>query len=73
MTHHRNWYTEEKQPWQIELERRYTNKEIDLLAAAILRLLDWQSRQLELKEQRKIKAMIKRLRLRQNREFRLSD
>lgn len=40
-----------------------------LLADAILRLLNWQSRQLNMKEERKIKAMITRqrnLRMRQN-------
>jgi len=39
------------------------------LADAITRLLDWQSRQLDMKKERKIKAMITRqrnLRLRQN-------
>lgn len=50
------------------------NQEADRLAAAIVRLLDWQSRQLQMKEERKIKAMITRqLRLRQNRESSLSD
>lgn len=49
-------------------------REVDKLAAAILRLLDWQSRQLQLKADRRIKAMITRqLRLRQNRERSLPD
>lgn len=46
------------------------------LADAITRLLDWQSRQLDMRKERKIKAMITRqrnLRLRQNGEFRLTD
>lgn len=49
-------------------------REIDCLAAAIVRLFNWQSRQLELREQRKIKAMVTRqrnLRMRNNRQFRL--
>ena len=40
------------------------------LADAITRLLDWQSRQLDMRQERKIKAMLTRqrnLRLRQNR------
>lgn len=37
-------------------------KEIDLLATAIVKLFAWQSRQLELKEERRIKAMLTRQR-----------
>ena len=51
-------------------------REIECLAAAIVRLFDWQSRQLELKQERKVKAMLTRqrnLNLRNNRQFRLSD
>lgn len=51
-------------------------KEIDLLATAIVKLFAWQSRQLELKEERKIKAMItrqKNLRLRYNSKLSLPD
>lgn len=47
-----------------------TNQEIERLASAILRLLDWQSRQLEMRQQRKIKAMVSRLR---NRKARRTD
>lgn len=55
-------------------KRNIKARESDLLAAAILRLLDWQSRQLQMKAERKIKAMITRqLRLRQNRKGSLSD
>ena len=53
-----------------------TQREINSLAAAIVRLFTWQSRQLEIKEQRKIKAMVTRQlnrRLRANRQTRLSD
>lgn len=41
---------------------RSKEKESRLLAAAIVELLDWQSRQLQLKEERKIKAMLTRQR-----------
>jgi hypothetical protein len=53
-----------------------TQREINTLADAIVRLFKWQSRQLELKEQRKTKAMITRQRnlsMRKNRQFRLPD
>lgn len=43
---------------------------IDVLADAILRFLNWQSRQLEMRQQRKIKAMVSRLR---NRKARCTD
>lgn len=65
------------EPWQLQRfdsPNQKAEKEADLLAAAMLRLLDWQSRQLQLKADRRIKAMITRqLRLRQNRKGSLTD
>lgn len=49
-------------------------KQINALADAILRLLEWRRYKMQLKEDAKIKRMIqKQLRLRQNRESSLSD
>lgn len=52
------------------------SRQSDLLADAIIRFLHWQSRQLDIKKERKVKAMITRQRnlcLRQNRKPGLSD
>jgi hypothetical protein len=49
-------------------------KQINALADAMLRLIAWRENQLRLKQETKIKRMIKRqLRLRQNSKLRLSD
>lgn len=70
-----NWNAEHKQEWQRDLEDyRCSDREINALAAAILRLLEWQQNMMQLKHDARIKRMIKRqLRLRMNREFSLSD
>jgi hypothetical protein len=49
---------------------RSKEQQSNALADAIVRLLDWQSRQMEMKEQRKIRAMLNR---RRNRERRRTD
>lgn len=75
MIHNRNWLTEERQDWQREYHHT-TDREINALAAAILRLLEWQHNMMQLKQEAKIKRMLKRqlqLSLRQNREFSLTD
>jgi len=75
MIQKRNWETEERQDWQ----RDYyitTDREIKALAAAILRLLEWQHNIMQLKQENRIKRMLKRQllsRLRKNSEFSLSD
>jgi hypothetical protein len=72
MIQKRNWETEERQ-------RDYyitTDREINALAAAILRLLEWQHNMMQLKQENRIKRMLKRQllsRLRKNSEFSLSD
>jgi len=54
--------------------KRETERQINALADAILRLLEWRRYKLELKQQARINRMIKRqLRLRQNRKLSLSD
>lgn len=58
-------------------ERSYvkaTQKEINALADAILRGIAWRQRMMQLKQEARIARMIKKqLRLRQNREFSLTD
>jgi hypothetical protein len=49
---------------------RSKEEESNAVADAIVRLLDWQSRQMEMKEQRKIQAMLTR---RCNRKRRTAD
>ena len=72
MIQKRNWETEERQ-------RDYyitTDREINALAAAILRLLEWQHNMMQLKQENRIKRMLKRQllsSLRKNSEFSLSD
>jgi polyhydroxyalkanoate synthesis regulator phasin len=73
MTPHRNWFTERKQRWQYQTVDRITDDEIDLLADAILKQIKWRQETMQLKQERKIKRMIKQLRLRRNRESRLPD
>lgn len=50
-------------------------REVDRLADAILRLTEWRHNQLLMRQERKIKAMVTRLRnvARQNRERGLTD
>jgi hypothetical protein len=49
-------------------------REVKVLAAAILRLLEWQSNMMQLKQEARIRRMIKRqLLLRKNVEFSLTD
>ena len=72
MIQKRNWETEERQ------RDHYitTDREINALAAAILRLLEWQHNMMQLKQENRIKRMLKRQllsRLRKNSEFSLSD
>ena len=75
MIQKRNWLTEERQDWQ----RDYyitTDREINALAAAILRLLEWQHNMMQLKQENKIKRMLKRQllsSLRKNSKLNLSD
>lgn len=56
-----------KEPWQY----RWDYGEPEKLADAMLRWFAWRQNALELKQERKIKRMI--LRLRYNRNFRLTD
>jgi hypothetical protein len=49
---------------------RSKEEESNAVADAIVRLLDWQSRQMEMKEQRKIQAILTR---RRNRKRRTAD
>lgn len=72
MIQKRNWETEERQ-------RDYyitTDREINALAAAILRLLEWQHNMMQLKQENRIKRMLKRQllsSLRKNSKLNLSD
>lgn len=73
----KEWKTETMQDWQREFDYKpATDREIRALAAAILRLIEWQHNMLKLKHEAQIKRMLKRQllsRLRKDSELSLSN